>query len=902
MDTLALFRILSLRSLRMHWPRTGLVVLSIALGVATWVATDALHGALEKSLRQAATPLDGADLYITNSARGRVEAALAEVVRAVPGVKSVDPIIIEQATAAREKADLTADEPPNTEASARRPVTLFGVPDPSDEGSRNRLLDRGIEVEVDDWKAAFWALARGETPVLVGQQMDEEFLKKKDTLVIQAAGKAHTLRRVGQVRASGPAALLGGYIVVARWEDAARLFDRPGTVHRLDVTLADDVDRERTVRRVKDAVGNKAEVQSIEERNQRLDDLKREMEAIFKLCGAGALVVGLFLVFNAMSVTVSERRHDIGILRSVGATAPQVGILFLGEALLMGLAGATLGLPLGIGMAQMSLGPLQTVLRGIYLPMRGRDVETTPALLVAAAASGMATALLGAMLPALRAAREEPAAVVRRAPPVVSATSRVLQMAASVVLIAAGFLVMSFRSSLPERGWVTPDRAVYVAPGLLLFGALLAAPLLATLLTRLVVQPFARACLPIPSRLAADNLVRSPGRTGLVVAALTAVVALTVMTAGVIRSNEDAFLGWVENTVKADLYVSSGGPVSSSGQTKLLKETVADDLRKLLPPDSKLVGLAFRFVEWDAENGHPSPGSAAPAASSPRPATRIFMILADAEAYCRANAGLPEPDPQLDRWRKLGRGRALVSENFARIHRVGRGDTIQFKGQGGMVSLEVADTIVDYNWIRGTVFIDRQAYKQELGADEVSAWEVYLPRGTDAEAVRERVQKSPLATRHSLVTVTRPEVRDNWRDLVRRIYGVAYTQEVLVGVVAVMGVVASLLISVLGRQRELGLLRAVGGTRGQLLHTVLAEAVLIGLVGTLLGLVVGLPMEWYAVRVVLFEETGFLFAMRIPWLEAGVIAALAVLAATLAGLGPAVHAMRLRIADAIAYE
>jgi putative ABC transport system permease protein len=150
--------------------------------------------------------------------------------------------------------------------------------------------------------------------------------------------------------------------------------------------------------------------------------------------------------------------------------------------------------------------------------------------------------------------------------------------------------------------------------------------------------------------------------------------------------------------------------------------------------------------------------------------------------------------------------------------------------------------------------------------------------------------------------LTREEVREGWRGLIRRVYGVAYTQEVIVGVVAVLGVVAALLISVLGRRRELGLLRAVGGTRPQLLQTVLAEAVLIGLVGTLLGIVVGLPMEWYAVRVVLFEETGFLFPMRVAWQEAGVIAALSILSATLAGVAPAVQAMRLRIADAIAYE
>jgi putative ABC transport system permease protein len=282
------------------------------------------------------------------------------------------------------------------------------------------------------------------------------------------------------------------------------------------------------------------------------------------------------------------------------------------------------------------------------------------------------------------------------------------------------------------------------------------------------------------------------------------------------------------------------------------------------------------------------------------------MVLVDAEEYCRANAGRPDPDPRLGLWEKIAGqpDKALVSENFALTHGVKPGDTIQLRGEKGMVRWQVAGTLRDYNWIRGTIFVDRQKNKGAFGAEEVNVWEVYLPPGAGGTAakVREELQQSPLAADQALIAQTRDEVRGGIRAMIRRVYGVAYTQEVIVGIVAVLGVVASLLISVLGRRRELGLLRAIGGTRAQLLQTVLAEAVLIGLVGTLLGIAVGLPMEWYVVRVVLFEETGFLFPVRVPWAGAGVIAALAVLSATLAGLGPAFQAMRLRIADAIAYE
>jgi putative ABC transport system permease protein len=124
----------------------------------------------------------------------------------------------------------------------------------------------------------------------------------------------------------------------------------------------------------------------------------------------------------------------------------------------------------------------------------------------------------------------------------------------------------------------------------------------------------------------------------------------------------------------------------------------------------------------------------------------------------------------------------------------------------------------------------------------------------------------------------------------------------VVGLVAGLGVVIALLISVLQRRRELGLLRAVGASRSQVLRSVLAEALLMGLIGAVSGLLLGIPLEWYAVRIILLDEAGFLFPLVIPWMAAAWIILAAILLATLAGLGPAVHAMHLRIPDAIAYE
>src|SRR5262249_49147332 len=148
---------------------------------------------------------------------------------------------------------------------------------------------------------------------------------------------------------------------------------------------------------------------------------------------------------------------------------------------------------------------------------------------------------------------------------------------------------------------------------------------------------------------------------------------------------------------------------------------------------------------------------------------------------------------------------------------------------------------------------------------------------------------------------TRGEVHEDVTAQLYRLYNLAYAQQFVVGLVALLGVMSAIFISVLQRRRELGLLRAVGASRGQVLRSVAAEALLMGLIGGVLGFVVGLGLEWYVVDLMLPDEAGFTFPLIVPWMAAAVVFGLSALLATLVGLWPAYLATLLRIPDAIAY-
>jgi putative ABC transport system permease protein len=873
----SLYRTLSLRYLQQRWARATLVVASIALGVATLVATRALNQSVWTAARAATTPFAGlGDLHVTNGEAG-VRRALADRLAHAPGVHAAEPLVVGRVRL------LGGDD--------ARHALVLGILWKAENAERNPW---GVQID--------WAVSPDHVPGLKGTDPQDLLVKIKrfgirPVLVgsdlakdlgsvivrIQAAGqKTPTiLTKVGTIRAEGAVAELARNVLILDAADAAELLGQRDLVHRIDLFLEPGADREQVQARVRDLVGGQAAVRTPEEDDQRIEDVMAGLQLGFSLCGASALVIGLFLVYNALAVSVAERRHEIGMLRSLGATRGQVWGLFVGEAALLGLAGALLGVPAGYGLAQVGLAPLKEIVGDLFGPLDSRSVTLTEGMILLAVGAGLATAVLAALVPAVRAAHEEPAAAVRRVPQVPGLGHHALQLAGSFLLVGGGLACMVCRAWLPAR------MGIFGGFVLVLLGLLLTNPLLAAGLARLF-QPLARRVLGIEARLAADNLVRSPGRTGLVITAVAAGVAMFLQSAGVIRSNEDPIFAWIDQSIAAELFVTSGSPVVGTGQNLLLPADLPATIKKKLPAVRAALPLRSRLIDYGE--------------------TLVYLQALDAAGFAAINQGRVTV-PGLELLPRLASGErkslvpspAIVSENFAALHKVKPGDVISLRSPHGLLNLEVIGTVVDYSWNRGSVLIDRTLYQDYFDDPLIDEIAVYLRPGEDAEAVRGAISQR-WGNELALLVLTRDEDRKYFKGTIRRLYGVAYSQEIVVGLVAALGVLTALLISVLQRRRELGILRALGATRGQVLRSVLAEATLMGLIGTLIGLAVGIPVEWYIVRFILLEETGFYFPLCIPWLEAGSIAALALVVATLAGLGPALHTTRLRIPEAIAYE
>ena len=252
------------------------------------------------------------------------------------------------------------------------------------------------------------------------------------------------------------------------------------------------------------------------------------------------------------------------------------------------------------------------------------------------------------------------------------------------------------------------------------------------------------------------------------------------------------------------------------------------------------------------------------------------------------------------RWR-AGQG-VIVSDNFARLQRKQVGDRVDIPTPGGLLSLPIAGIITDWSDQQGSVFLDRAVYEQYWQDDTVNVFRVYVTPGMDPQAVRQRLLERLSPNHPRLLVLTNAEVRSWVLKLTEQWLQLTYSQVFIAVVVAILGIVNTLTVSIIDRKRELGVLRAVGGFRRQIRQTVWMEAVAIGLVGLALGLLFGGANLYFLLQITGRDLSGMHLPYRYPFSIAAMLLPTILAAAFFSALWPAESAVRTSLVEALEYE
>jgi putative ABC transport system permease protein len=418
----------------------------------------------------------------------------------------------------------------------------------------------------------------------------------------------------------------------------------------------------------------------------------------------------------------------------------------------------------------------------------------------------------------------------------------------------------------------------YAGDGLAVLAAVLLTPSLAQWVAR-ALRPVLKWLRPVEGALAVDSLLQAPRRTSGAVAALMLSLALVVALGGLTRASYDSIFKWLSVALNPDLFIS---------------------------PSESLTDRSFRFPESMGVQLRAIPGIAevqsVRAARIPVRGTPIIFVATDVESL-RHRATLPpvagNPD---EMFRRAAAGQAiLASENFALLRGYQLGDVVDVPSPAGMLHLPIAGIVTDYSDQQGAILMDRALYKRYWNDDTVNIFRIYLTPGAREADVKRRILIA-FGTQRRLFVLNNGEVRAYIMRLTDQWFGITYVQIAVAVLVAVLGIVNTLTVSITDRRRELGILQAVGGLRSQVRHTIWLEALTIGLVGLILGLAFGALQLYYSLRISAEDIAGLRLDYKYPYQISLILLPVILAVAFLSAIGPAESAVRGSLVEALEYE
>jgi len=823
-----LLRRLILRPLRRDLPRTLLTVLAVALGVAVVVAIDLAGDAATGSFRSSMETLSGkTDLEIL--ANGGIDETWIGVLDALPVNATFSPAIESQAFL------------PGVGS-----IPLYGVDLVA--GARRR--------------PAGGSPGAGISKALAGRL----HLTPPASLSVEIGGRGQQLA-IGNIVDAGPAEFLALDIA-----DAQKALGRYGKLDRIDVTVGPSEDFARVEKAVRAALPAAYFVERPGVRNQENQRMLRAFRWNLRVLGYISLVVGAFLIYNTISVSVVRRRAEIGILRAVGARRGTVFGLFLAEALLLGVAGAALGVLLGRVLAGAVVGLIADTVNALYTSSRPTPVELTAGEAWAGILTGAVVAFLAALKPAREAMEVAPTEAMSRGAHEHRARTHWRRSFAWSAAFAAAAGAIS-----QAPAWGGFPIAGYVAALLAIAAAALASPAVVLAVNRATRGVTRRRA---ESLLAGRSLTASLSRTAVVVAALATAIAMMASVGIMVASFRETVALWLDAQLRADLYVR---PAIRSGAGQY--PPMAGAIPALL---AAVPGVAavddFRATEFHFRGERATLG-AGNMATVRRYGRLRFLAGEDRDAIL---SSLP------------GRDRAVVSEPFALKHRVHPGDRLTVPIGSRAVTLTVAGIYYDYSSSQGYVIVDRSTMLQYLPDLQPTNAAVYLAPGADADRVRREIQLR--AAGYGVAVARNSELRRTTMEIFDRTFAITWALEAVAILVAMLGAANSLLALVLDRRRELGLLRFLGASTGQVRGMILTEAAFLGLLASILGLALGMALSLLLIYVVNRQSFGWTIQFHLPGELLGGAVLLVWLVTVLAGLYPARVASRMNPIEVIQEE
>lgn len=845
-----LFRWHVLRHAGRHRLLGALNILSVALGIAVYLSIQIANDSANASF---AAGVDLAAGRAHLEIRGEIDEALWPVVARQPGVQAATAVL---------EGVITFPEAPGEY------VRLVGVDVfTSEPFATYRIGDEARQLDLESWLATPGALAiTTDYAARRGWEMGTSFHG-----VIAARTREWRVAALIDTRGTPAAAQPRFAAMDLGWMQEAT--GRFGQLSAILVRLEDPARGEAAASALRTILPGHLTIEPPKQRSFQMQTMLAAFRLNLTALSLVSLLVGTFLIYNTISASVARRRVELGILRALGASRWEIRALFLGEALLFGVAGIALGVGAGLLLGRGTLGAVEQTVSSLYTLVEIERAFVEPVQVLIASGFGLAAVLAGAWLPANAAARVDPVEALSRGVFIDRAprqSAAWLAVAAASLLLAALFSMLALRAGPPLLAFASA------------FFTLLGFAAFAPDATRRLAAVAAHLPLGALWRIASDQLRRSLGRNAVTVAALATAVAMTIGLTVMIFSFRQTVARWMAQSIVADLYVAP-----SANESVGLGTPIPDEAREWWEARAEVESVdAFAEVptHWRDATGTPQ-------------LTRLAVV--DGRYRGNLDFGALGDRRAME---AVQRGEAVaVSEPFARKSGLGPGGTLTLPSPGGPVSMPIAGVYRDYSRDQGVVLMAQALYARHWPPTGPHSLAVYLREGAEKVALTDAFLEGFGAGGEYTVYDNRT-LRERILVIFDQTFAVTEVLRLIAVVVAVLGIALAVITLVAERQRETGVLRAIGAAASQVRWLYMIEAAKIGAVASILGLAGGLALALVLTWVVNPAFFGWTIHFSIPWAAVLATPVWMIPIAAAAAWWPAGLAGRAALAEAVREE
>lgn len=859
-----LTRLLTFRSIRSRSLRFLLSAFGIILGVAGLLAIRSTNQAALESISTLFQNTSGlAKLTVTSSAvdeTGFSEEILSSIQK-LDKIKVIDPMV----TIRTDLAD--------KERSQELDIGLFGT---SDGGLLLHGVVPALEQMTRNYKLVDGRFLSDDLKereiILVETYAEDEEIVVGDLIKIITPNGDKELKVVGLIARDGPGQTNNGSFGVIPIQAAQEMFNRSDNLDQIDIVPENSSPStaELSALRVElqERIGKEYSVTYPSGQGERMTQMLQNYQIGLNFMSGIALFVGAFLIYNAFAMTVIERTREFGVLRTIGMSRSQVmGQVFI-EASMLGVIGAGLGVVLGIFLARGL-----TRLMEVILNQQIDNVLVSSPDIMFSFLLGIGITFLAAGLPAIQAGRISPIEALR-----VRGKSKegwIIRYGWIIgILLLGGSVFLLVLNPFP---YDVQFRLGSVTVFGLFTGATLLIPVTVGV-WEIMVRPLMKWIYGASGSLGSRNVRRSRSRTTLTVAALMVGVAMVIMVRGMTESFSGDLKTWINAYLGGDIYVTS---------TVRLRNDVGNRIQSL---DGVAAVTPIRYfnVDWKTPTGETE--------------TINFMAM-DVAAYTQVtdfvfSGDTVDPQQAIE---NLKKGQTVfISSVLAEKYGLSLGNTVSLKARGGYKDFLVVGIVVDFYNQGLVVQGDWETMRRYFNIRDASTFLVKVDEGQSVEQVQ-GVIDDLYGKRYHLNLISNETIRKSVVTLMDQAFSMFDVMALISIVVGSLGVINTLTMSVIERTQEIGMLRAIGTTRGQIIKMVLAEAALMGVIGGILGLGTGIVLA----RILFIGMTtmsGYQLTFVLPPEAIGISLVMALVISQIAAIPPAIRAARVRILEAVQYE